>query len=135
MKPITLPAMAASLLFSSAPTAGISAATQPQLGGALALGLAGAALIALGFVRRRKPAARTQGDVRPVSADPSHQPSFFRETDMTDNSFDPNGLNGAKVIDFTSAQLERGLIERAERVCGRYLNREEEDHADESLEA
>jgi hypothetical protein len=133
MKPITLPAMAASMLFSSVPSAEISGATHPQLGGALALALAGAALIAAGFLRHRKPTA--QGDVLPAPADTSHQPSFFRENDMTGNSFDPNGSGGGEVIDFTEARLERRLVERAERVCGRYRQREEDKHADESLEA
>ncbi len=151
MKPITLPAMAASLLFSSVPSAEFSAATQPQLGGALALALAGAALIAVGFVRRNKPA--TPGDVLPALAEASPQPSFFRENDMTGKIFDPNGSGGAEVIEFTRARrssgttaradglppilgvhLERRLVERAERVCGRYRNREEEDHANENLE-
>jgi len=151
MKFITLPAMAASLLFSSVPSAEFSAATPPQIGGALALALAGAALIAVGFVRRNKPA--TPGDVLPVSADASPEPSFFRETDMTNNSLGPNGSGGAEVIEFTRARrtsgtlaradglppilgvhLERRLVERAERVCGRYRHGEEEDHANESLE-
>ncbi len=151
MKFITLPAMAASLLFSSVPANEISAATPPQIGGALALALAGAALIAVGFARRNKPA--TQGDVLPVLADASPQPSFFRENDMTGNSFSPNASGGAEVIEFTRARrpsgaqaradglppvlgvhLERRLVERAERVCGRYRHREEEDHANENLE-
>ena|SRR5208282_3440726 len=132
MKPIILPAMAASMLFSSVPSAEISAAAHPQLGGALALALAGAALIAAGFLRRREPAA--PGDVLPAPADTSHQPSFFRENDMTGNSFDPNGSGGGEVIDFTEARLERRLVERAERVCGRYQRREEDNHADQSLE-
>jgi len=152
MKPIILPAMAASLLFSSAPATEISAATTPQLGGALALALAGLALIAVGFARRRNPNA--QGDVHPALAEASHQPSFFKENDMTGNILDPNGSGGAEVIEFPRARrspeeparadglppilgvhLERRLVERAERVCGRYLHREEDNHADESLEA
>ncbi len=151
MKFVILPAMAASLLFSSAPATEISAATTPQIGGALALALAGAALIAAGLARRHKPA--TSGDVLPVLADASPQPSFFRENDMTGDSFSPNGYGGAEVIDFTRARrssgaqaradglppilgvhLERRLVERAERVCGRHMHREEEDHANENLE-
>jgi len=133
MKPIILPAMAASLLFSSVPATEISAATHPQLGGALALALAGAVLIAAGFLRHRKPAA--QGAVLPALAETSHQLSFFRENDMTRNGFDPNGSGGGEVIDITEARLERRLVERAERVCGRYRQREEDNHANESLEA
>ncbi len=155
MKTINLPAMAATLLFSSAPAAGIPAATQPQLGGALALALAGAALIAAGCFRRHKTV--TQGDVlpeaAPESAHESPQPGFFRESDMTGSIFEPNGSGGAEVIAFPGARrfsgeqaradglppvlrvhLERRLVERAERVCGRYQRREEEDHADENLE-
>ena len=154
MKTINLSAMAATLLFSSVSAAGIPAATQPQIGGALALALAGAALIAAGCFRGRKPA---QVDVlpesSPESAHESPQPGFFRENDMTGNSFEPNGSGGAEVIAFPGARrfsgeqaradglppvlrvhLERRLVERAERVCGRYQRREEEDHADESLE-
>ena len=135
MKPIILPATAAALLFSSAPSAGISTATQPQLGGALALALAGLALIAAGFFRSRRDAEpAASGDFRPEAADITHQPSFFEENDMTDNVLDPNGSGGAEVIDFTEARLERRLVQRAERVCGRFLQREEEDHAHENLE-
>lgn len=151
MKLITLSAMAASLLFSSAPSTEIAAATTPQIGGALALALAGAALLAAGFARRHKPA--TQGDVLPVLAEAPPQPSFFRENDMTGNGFSPNASGGAEVIEFSRARrpsgtplradglppilgvhLERRLVERAERVCGRYRHREEEDHAAQNLE-
>jgi len=155
MKTINLSAMAATLLFSSAPAAGIPAATQPQLGGALALALAGAALIAAGCFRRRKPTAQADvlPEAAPESARESPQPVFFRENDMTGNSFEPNGSGGAEVIAFPGARrfsgeqaradglppilgvhLERRLVERAERVCGRYQRREEDNHADENLE-
>ncbi len=152
MKPITLPAMAAALLFWSAPTAEISAANQPQLGGAMALALSGTALLAAGFARRRTHAA--QGDVLAAPANDTHQTSFFRESDMTSEVLSPNGFGGGEVIQFTrarraaaepvredglspvlGAQLERQLLQRAERVCGRYRNHEEDNHAIETLEA
>jgi len=159
MKTISLPVAAASLLLWSVPAADISAATQPQLDGALALALAGTALIAAGAVWRRR--SKTPAPLQPEppsgqSAFAQPQSSFFRETNMTSQVFGRNNSGGAEVIQFTRAsrarnqiepmradgltpargiELEHQLVERAARVCGRYTHQEGNEHAHEILEA
>ena len=154
MNTISLPAAAASLLLWTVPAADISAAAQPQLDGALALAIAGTALIAVGaaWTRRNK----TQAAFQPEPAFSQPQSSFFRETNMTSQIFGRNNSGGAEVIEFAAARrardeaepmredgltqalgskLERQLHQRAARVCGRYMNQEGNEHAHEILEA